>query len=57
MIAVTAMSTYWSISPGTSIIGIQRELEAVLGVSIDLVPRSGLKERVRVKAERDLLPL
>lgn len=39
------------------IIGIKRELEAVLGVSVDLVPRTGLKERVRVKAEKDLLPL
>lgn len=39
------------------IICIKRELEAVLGVSVDLVPRSGLKARVRIKAAKDLLPL
>ena len=44
-------------SPGTDIIGIKRELENVLGVPVDLVPRSGLKERVRSRAARDLLPL
>ena len=47
-------------APGTSIIdiiGIQRELEDLLGVPVDLVPRSGLKERVRVRAQKDLLPL
>lgn len=47
-------------SPGTSIIdiiGIQHELEDLLGVPVDLVPRSGLKERVRSRAARDLLPL
>lgn len=46
--------------PGTSIIdiiGIQQELEGVLGVPVDLIPRSGLKERVRARARRDLLPL
>ena len=42
---------------GTDIIGIRRELEDVLGVSVDLVPRSGLKERVRSRAAKDLLPL
>lgn len=47
-------------APGTSIIdiiGIQHELEDLLGVHVDLVPRSGLKERVRARAEKDLLPL
>lgn len=47
-------------APGTSIIdiiGIQRELEALLGVPVDLVPRNGLKERVRKRAQKDLLPL
>lgn len=47
-------------APGTSIIdiiGIQRELAELLGVPVDLVPRNGLKERVRARAERDLLPL
>lgn len=46
--------------PGTSIIdiiGIQHELEDLLGVHVDLVPRSGLKERIRARAEKDLLPL
>lgn len=47
-------------APGTDIIdiiGIKRELEDVLGVPVDLVPRSGLKERVRSRAATDLLPL
>jgi predicted nucleotidyltransferase len=46
--------------PGTSIIdiiGIKRELEEVLGAPVDLIPRAGLKERVRVAAEKDLVPL
>lgn len=46
--------------PGTSIIdiiGIQHELEDLLGVPVDLVPRSGLRERVRSRAAKDLLPL
>ncbi|MGL5825371.1 MAG: nucleotidyltransferase family protein [Nocardioides sp.] len=42
---------------GTDIIGIKRELEDVLGVPVDLVPRSSLKERVRSRAAKDLLPL
>ena len=29
----------------------------LLGVPVDLVPRSGLKERVRARAAKDLLPL
>ena len=48
------------LAPGTDIIdiiGIKRELEDVLGVPVDLVPRSGLKERVRSRAAKDLLPL
>lgn len=47
-------------APGTDIIdiiGIKRELEDVLGLPVDLVPRSGLKERVRSRAAKDLLPL
>lgn len=47
-------------APGTDIIdiiGIKRELEDVLGVPVDLVPRNGLKERVRSRAAKDLLPL
>jgi predicted nucleotidyltransferase len=46
--------------PGTSIIdiiGIQHELEDLLGVHVDLVPRSGLKDRVRVLAAKDLVAL
>ena len=44
-------------APGTDIIGIKRELEDVLGAPVDLVPRNGLKERVRSRAAEDLLPL
>ena len=47
-------------APGTDIIDIidiKHELEDVLGVPVDLVPRSGLKERVRARAARDLMPL
>lgn len=47
-------------APGTDIIdviGIKRELEDVLGVPVDLVPRNGLKERLRSRAAKDLLPL
>lgn len=46
--------------PGTDIIdiiGIQHELRDVLGVPVDLIPRNGLKERVRARAANDLLPL
>ncbi len=32
------------------IIGMKRELEEVVGVPVDLVPRNGLRERVRVRA-------
>ncbi|MFC5376958.1 nucleotidyltransferase family protein [Brachybacterium sacelli] len=39
------------------IIGIQFELEDLLGVPVDLVPRSGLKDRVRSHAMTDLVPL
>jgi len=47
-------------APGTSlvdIIGIQDELESVLGAGVDLVPDKGLKERVRASAEPDLIAL
>lgn len=45
---------------GTSIIdiiGIQHELEDLLGVQVDLIPRSGLKARVRMRAARDRIAL
>ncbi len=48
------------LAPGTDIIdviGIKRELGDVLGVPVDLVPRTGLKERVRSRAAMDVLPL
>lgn len=48
------------VPPGTSIIdiiGIQHELEDLLGVHVDLVPRRGLRERVRVRAAKDLIAL
>lgn len=47
-------------APDTSlldIIGIQMELEELLGISVDLVPSTGLKERVRASAEPDLIAL
>ena len=47
-------------APGTDILdilGIQRELEEVLGTAVDLVPRNAVKERVRTHAARDALPL
>lgn len=47
-------------APGTSLvdmIGIQDELESVLGAAVDLVPDKGLKERVRASAEPDLIAL
>lgn len=46
--------------PGTSLIdvvGIQMELEAILGAPVDLVPAKGLKDRVRASAEQDLVAL
>jgi predicted nucleotidyltransferase len=46
--------------PGTSIIdiiGIQHELEDLIGVQVDLVPRKGLKERVRMRTAKDLIAL
>jgi probable addiction module antidote protein len=46
--------------PGTDLIdmvNIKLELEAILGAPVDLVPRDGLKERVRIAAERDLVAL
>lgn len=45
---------------GTSIIdiiSIQHELEDLLGLPVDLVSRNDLKDRVRARAEKDLLPL
>jgi len=47
-------------APGTglfAIAGIQRELEEILGVEVDLVPDSGLKDKVRQRVERDLIAL
>lgn len=47
-------------APGTDLIdmvNIKAELEAILGTSIDLIPRDGLKDRVRAGAVRDLVPL
>lgn len=35
---------------------IEHELEDVFGASVDLVPRHGLKERVRSRAAKDVLP-
>ena len=48
------------LAPGTDLfdlVHIKAELEEVLGAPVDLIPRDGLKERVRVAAEKDLVPL
>lgn len=48
------------IPPGTSIIDIiriQHELEDLLGVPVDLVPRNDLKDRVRDGATKDAIAL
>ncbi len=48
------------LAPGTDLfdlVHIKTELEEVLGAPVDLIPRDGLKERVRVAAEKDLVPL
>lgn len=47
-------------APGTDLIdmaNIKAELEAVLGASVDLIPRDGLKDRVRISAALDVVPL
>lgn len=48
------------LAPGTDLfdmVRIKRELEEVLGAPVDLIPRVGLKERVRTAASTDLRPL
>ncbi len=47
-------------APSTSlftILRIQDELETILGVEVDLIPDAGLKDRVRVRVQRDLIAL
>jgi predicted nucleotidyltransferase len=47
-------------APGTTLFGvlkIQDELESILGVEVDLIPDSGLKDRVRVRVQRDKIAL
>jgi predicted nucleotidyltransferase len=47
-------------APGTSlfdVLKIQEELESILGVEVDLIPDSGLKDRVRIRAQRDMIAL
>jgi predicted nucleotidyltransferase len=47
-------------APGTTlfdVLRVQDELEAILGVGVDLVASSGLKERARGRIERDLITL
>lgn len=39
------------------VLRIQEKLEQLLGVSVDLVSSSGLKERLRSRVERDLVDL
>lgn len=47
-------------APGTDLfdmVHIKAELEEVFGATVDLIPRDGLKERVRSAATEDLVPL
>lgn len=47
-------------APGTDLIdmvNIKAELEKILGAQVDLIPRDGLKDRVRIAAADDLVPL
>ena len=47
-------------APGTGLLAIasiERELEEILGVEVDLVPDTGLKDTVRRRVERDLIAL
>jgi len=39
------------------LVHIKAELESVLGVPVDLIPRDGLKERVRAAVQKDLVAL
>lgn len=48
------------LAPGTDLfdlVHIKDELEAILGASVDLIPRDGLKERVRIAASKDIVAL
>ena len=48
------------LAPGTDLfdmVRIKAELEEVLGAPVDLIPRDGLKERVRAASAQDLVPL
>lgn len=48
------------LAPGTDLfdlVHIKADLESVLGVPVDLVPRDGLKARVRAAAAKDLVAL
>jgi predicted nucleotidyltransferase len=47
-------------APGTDLfdmVHIKTELEETLGVPVDLIPRDGLKDRVRTAAAHDLVAL
>lgn len=48
------------LAPGTGLFGLatlERELEEILHVDVDLAPSDSLKPRVRVDAERESIPL
>ena len=48
------------VAPGVGLLGLarcQRELQALLGTSVDLVPARGLKTRVARSADADAFPL
>lgn len=48
------------VPPATSLftlVALERELSELLGAPVDVVPSEGLKDRVRVAAEREAVPL
>lgn len=48
------------LAPGTGLFGLsmlERELEQILNVDVDLAPTDSLKPRVRLDAEREAIPL
>jgi predicted nucleotidyltransferase/DNA-binding XRE family transcriptional regulator len=40
-----------------ALIALERKISEVLGVPVDLAPSGSLKERIRERAEKDLIPL
>lgn len=54
------LDLFVDLAPDTDLfdlVHIKAELEGVLGVPVDLIPRDGLKERLRAAAEKDVVAL